>query len=55
MEKLIQYSITSPLHYETSSKHPLFIDDFPIVTRAQQEAPWFERPQHDKQNKQIMV
>jgi hypothetical protein len=37
-------------HYETKSVH-LPIEGFPTVPRAWQEAAWFGRAQHDKQNK----
>jgi len=32
--------------------HPYSSKGFPMVSRVQQEAQWFERSQHEKQNKQ---
>jgi hypothetical protein len=53
-KKIVQYSITSPMYVETLQSQlnaPLLIECFPMVPIAWQEALWFGRSQHDKQNK----
>lgn len=39
-------------HSETQLNAPLLIKDFPTVSRVRQDALWFQRFQHNKQNKQ---
>jgi hypothetical protein len=39
-------------HYQKHIDASLFIENFLMTVKAQHGAPWFERFQHDKQNKQ---